>query len=37
MILFTENPWPLPWAASKDENLVGVGCARSRLVRVNPS
>jgi hypothetical protein len=23
--------------ASKDENLAGVGCARSRLVRVNPS
>jgi len=25
------------WAASKDENLVGVGRARSRLVCVNPS
>ena len=24
-------------AALKDENLAGVGCARSRLVRVNPS
>jgi hypothetical protein len=23
-----ENPWPLSWAASKDENLGGVGCAR---------
>jgi hypothetical protein len=32
-----ENPWPLPWAASKDENLGGVGRARSRLVCVNPS
>src|SRR5215212_7288701 len=24
-----ENPWPLSWAASKDENLGGVGRARS--------
>ena len=32
-----ENPWPLSWAASKDENLVGVGRARLRLVCVNPS
>lgn len=26
----------LPQAASKDENVTGAGCARSRLVRVNP-